>query len=95
MQSVKGGIITIGTMCSGTTNPPPKLQTMAAHFLLDFSKLSSPKKHSQSLEYMHYLQSFFQKFSMSTSHPSFYLLISPMCDYFGKLGPLKLGDFVM
>jgi len=47
VQSVKGGTTTIGTMCFGTTNPPPKFQTMAAHFLFDFSKLLSPKKHSQ------------------------------------------------
>jgi len=32
MQSVKGGTVAIGTMYSGITNPPPKLQTMAAHF---------------------------------------------------------------
>lgn len=95
VQSVKGGTAAIGTMCSGSTNPPPKLQTIAAHFWLDLSKLSSPKKHSQSLQYMHYLQSFLQFFSMSVSHPSSCLLISPMCDYFGKLGPLKLGNFVM
>jgi hypothetical protein len=59
------------------------------------AKLSSPKKHSQFLQYMHYLQSFLQIFLMFVSHPSSCLLISPMCDYFGKLGPLKLGDFVM
>ncbi len=40
VQSVKGGTAAIGTMCSGSTNPPPKLQTITAH-ISDLIRLNS------------------------------------------------------